>query len=191
MNNEIIQSGHCSFGENCQLIGKCVLDNCILGDNVIIEDSKLYNCKIKDNVIIRHNSVIYDTLIDNNSTIISSYIEESYIGEHCKVGPYAHLRPKTNLLGYNKVGSYVETKNATLGIHTTASHLAYIGDATVGKYCSRRLLFYWVASRSCCATEHWGKVIYCCRNNGDKRFGTRNFFYWSCATSEQTKPKNS
>ncbi len=127
---------NCTFGKSCHIVGQCTLEDCVIGNNVTIEDSKLYNCKIGDNVVIKHNCVIYDTVVDNNSNIVSSYIEESKVGEHCKIGPYAHLRPKTTLLGYNKVGAYVETKNATLGVHTTASHLAYIGDATIGKYCN-------------------------------------------------------
>ena len=57
---------------------------------------------------------------------------DSTVGEGCHVGPYAYLRPKSTVGNNCKVGDFVELKNATLGDGTKASHLTYIGDATVG-----------------------------------------------------------
>ena len=54
------------------------------------------------------------------------------VGEGCEVGPYASLRPGTVLEKGAKVGTFVETKNTTLGEGAKAPHLAYLGDATVG-----------------------------------------------------------
>ena len=45
----------------------------------------------------------------------------------------AHLRPGTVLTGNNKIGNFVETKKAVIGEKSQASHLTYIGDATLGK----------------------------------------------------------
>lgn len=61
-----------------------------------------------------------------------SYIEEARIGPGCHVGPYARLRTGTVLEERAKVGNFVETKKATLGPGAKASHLSYLGDATIG-----------------------------------------------------------
>ncbi|MCK4508648.1 MAG: bifunctional UDP-N-acetylglucosamine diphosphorylase/glucosamine-1-phosphate N-acetyltransferase GlmU [Desulfuromonadales bacterium] len=60
-------------------------------------------------------------------------MSESIIGDACAVGPMAHLRPGTVLTGHNKIGNFVETKKAVFGEKSQASHLTYIGDATLGK----------------------------------------------------------
>ena len=62
-----------------------------------------------------------------------SVLSESTIGDACAVGPMAHLRPGTVLAGNNKIGNFVETKKAVIGEKSQASHLTYIGDATLGK----------------------------------------------------------
>ena len=69
-----------------------------------------------------------------SSTIIKSYshIEGTHIGKNCQIGPFARLRPGTNLSEEVKVGNFVEVKNATLASKTKANHLTYIGDAKVG-----------------------------------------------------------
>ncbi|MDC3075648.1 bifunctional UDP-N-acetylglucosamine diphosphorylase/glucosamine-1-phosphate N-acetyltransferase GlmU [Paracoccaceae bacterium] len=69
-----------------------------------------------------------------SSTIIKSYshIEGTHIGKNCQIGPFARLRPGTNLSEEVKVGNFVEVKNATLASYTKANHLTYIGDANVG-----------------------------------------------------------
>ena len=54
------------------------------------------------------------------------------IGDGCEVGPYASLRPGTILKDGAKLGTFVETKNTTLGEKAKANHLAYLGDADVG-----------------------------------------------------------
>ncbi len=62
-----------------------------------------------------------------------SVLSESVVGDACAVGPMAHLRPGTVLTGNNKIGNFVETKKAVFGEKSQASHLTYIGDATLGK----------------------------------------------------------
>jgi bifunctional UDP-N-acetylglucosamine pyrophosphorylase/glucosamine-1-phosphate N-acetyltransferase len=59
--------------------------------------------------------------------------EECLLGECCEIGPFAHLRPGTELEGANRVGNFVETKKARLGRGSKASHLSYLGDAIVGR----------------------------------------------------------
>ena len=52
------------------------------------------------------------------------------------MGPFARLRPNTILENECRVGNFVEIKNSLLGQGTKANHLAYIGDAVVGKFCN-------------------------------------------------------
>jgi bifunctional UDP-N-acetylglucosamine pyrophosphorylase/glucosamine-1-phosphate N-acetyltransferase len=54
------------------------------------------------------------------------------IGAGCEVGPFTQLRAGTVLLDGAEVGNFTECKNSTIGAHTKAKHLAYIGDATLG-----------------------------------------------------------
>ncbi|HYD17395.1 MAG TPA: bifunctional UDP-N-acetylglucosamine diphosphorylase/glucosamine-1-phosphate N-acetyltransferase GlmU, partial [Patescibacteria group bacterium] len=60
------------------------------------------------------------------------HIEGASIAEGASVGPFARLRPGTVLGAESKVGNFVETKNAQLGAGAKASHLSYLGDATIG-----------------------------------------------------------
>lgn len=61
-----------------------------------------------------------------------SHIEGASVGPDCSVGPYARLRPGAVLEKGAKVGNFVEMKKAVLGEGAKASHLTYLGDATVG-----------------------------------------------------------
>ena len=58
---------------------------------------------------------------------------DSTVGENTTVGPYAYLRPNSNIGNNVKIGDFVEVKNATIGDGSKASHHSYIGDADVGE----------------------------------------------------------
>ena len=55
------------------------------------------------------------------------------IGDGASVGPFAYLRPGTQLGAHGKIGTFVETKNATIGDGSKVPHLTYVGDATIGE----------------------------------------------------------
>jgi len=55
------------------------------------------------------------------------------IGAHCEVGPFTHLRAGTRLEDHAEIGNFTECKNAHVGKHTKAKHLAYLGDVTLGE----------------------------------------------------------
>ena len=61
-----------------------------------------------------------------------SHLEGCHVGPDCSVGPFARLRPGAKMEKGSKVGNFVEMKKATLGEGAKASHLTYLGDATVG-----------------------------------------------------------
>jgi bifunctional UDP-N-acetylglucosamine pyrophosphorylase / glucosamine-1-phosphate N-acetyltransferase len=62
-----------------------------------------------------------------------SVMTDSQAGERCIIGPFSRLRPGTELDDEVHVGNFVETKKAKLGKGTKANHLAYLGDAVIGK----------------------------------------------------------
>jgi len=95
------------------LRGKTVIGpDCIIEPGVVVTD-----CQVGAKVHLKAGSVL----------------AEATLGDHCAIGPMAHLRPGTVLAGHNKLGNFVETKKAVFGEKSQASHLTYVGDATVGK----------------------------------------------------------
>ena len=62
-----------------------------------------------------------------------SVIDGATVGDHCQVGPFARLRPGTELAGGAKIGNFVETKKAVIGEGSKVNHLTYIGDSRIGK----------------------------------------------------------
>ena len=98
--------------------------------NVLLEG----DVTLGDNVTIGANCVIRDAAIGANTVIQPfSHIERAVLGTDCFIGPYARLRPGTDLGSAVRIGNFVETKNSTLGAGSKANHLAYIGDTTVGE----------------------------------------------------------
>ncbi|MCI6659514.1 MAG: hypothetical protein SOW48_04590 [Peptoniphilaceae bacterium] len=82
---------------------------------------------------ITAGSEIVDSILEEHVIVKHSLIEESYMEEGANIGPYSHLRPKAHLGKHVHIGNFVEVKNAVLEDDTKAGHLAYIGDADVGK----------------------------------------------------------
>lgn len=87
---------------------------------------------IGQNCTIGQNSRIVDSTIDDGVEIQSSHILESHVGSKTKVGPFAYIRPNSDIGSECKVGDFVEVKNSSMGDGAKASHLTYIGDADVG-----------------------------------------------------------
>ena len=79
--------------------------------------SQIKNCKIGDHVEIKPYSILEDAIVEKDS----------------QIGPFARLRPGTEIGVGAKIGNFVETKKARFGKGAKASHLAYIGDAEVGE----------------------------------------------------------
>lgn len=89
--------------------------------------------KIGEACLLGQNTRIEDSEIGNKVEIQTSTIIESQVGNGTKIGPYAYLRPNSKLGERVKIGDFVEVKNANISDGSKASHLAYIGDADVGK----------------------------------------------------------
>jgi bifunctional UDP-N-acetylglucosamine pyrophosphorylase/glucosamine-1-phosphate N-acetyltransferase len=90
--------------------------------------------KLADGVDIGANCWIRSTTI-GRGTRIEPYtmIDEAQIGANCRVGPYARIRPGTELAEGVHIGNFVEVKASSIAAHSKANHLSYIGDSTVGR----------------------------------------------------------
>ncbi|HTI35944.1 MAG TPA: bifunctional UDP-N-acetylglucosamine diphosphorylase/glucosamine-1-phosphate N-acetyltransferase GlmU [Vicinamibacterales bacterium] len=86
------------------------------------------NCVVNSGVRIV-NSTIEDGVVINNFCVII----DSRIRSGAQVGPFAHLRPESDVGEGARVGNFVELKNTHFGRGSKANHLAYLGDATIGE----------------------------------------------------------
>ena len=87
-------------------------ERCQIGQGTLIQ-----SCSIGDDVVVKAGSVL----------------EQSIVHEEVAIGPMAHLRPGSELAPQVKIGNFVETKKIYMGQGSKASHLTYLGDATIGK----------------------------------------------------------
>ncbi len=104
-------------------------------DSVIFPNVHLRNkTRIGKSCIVDTGSVICDSIIRDN-VHIEPYcvIEASLIDSNSQIGPFAHLRPQSDIKENVKIGNFVEVKKSTLSKGTKASHLSYIGDAELGE----------------------------------------------------------
>ena len=85
-------------------------------------------CRIGPNSILKNVTLGENTVIEAHSVL-----DDCVIGEHCRIGPFARLRPGTILGDRCKIGNFVETKKAVFDEDSQASHLSYLGDVTIGK----------------------------------------------------------
>jgi bifunctional UDP-N-acetylglucosamine pyrophosphorylase/glucosamine-1-phosphate N-acetyltransferase len=98
---------------NCYLHGETIIgERCVLEPNSQITDSKIGN-----DVVIKASSVI----------------AESTIHEGASIGPFARLRPGTEVKRNARIGNFVEVKKSVIGEATKANHVTYLGDTTVGR----------------------------------------------------------
>jgi len=89
---------------------------------------------IGEDCVIYPGTRIFNSAIGNRVTVKdSSLIEESKVGNGAVIGPFAHIRPKSEIGRDVKIGNFVEIKSARIGERTKASHLTYLGDSEVGR----------------------------------------------------------
>ncbi len=94
-------------------------------------------CRIGAECVIRPGCRIVDSSIGTRTEIKDySIVLESRVARDAAVGPFAHLRPGSILEDNTKVGNFVEMKKARLGRGSKASHLTYLGDATIAEGCN-------------------------------------------------------
>lgn len=115
----------------------CVIDSGVsVGADTIIEPfvQLLGKTRIGEGTRVASYSVITDSEIGANVTIRPGcVITEATIAEGAVLGPYAHVRPGSEIGENAHVGNFVETKKTRLGKGSKANHLTYLGDAVIGE----------------------------------------------------------
>jgi len=85
-------------------------------------------------VTINAHCVLKDVEVGEGTTIAPfSHVENARLGARCRVGPFARVRPASVLGDEVHIGNFVEVKASSIGERSKANHLAYVGDATVGR----------------------------------------------------------
>jgi bifunctional UDP-N-acetylglucosamine pyrophosphorylase/glucosamine-1-phosphate N-acetyltransferase len=131
VNRKLMQSGVTLIDPASAYISEQaeVSPDCVIGPNVQI----LGACKLGEGVRIDGTAWLSNVTVGPGCHLkLGVRAEDCIIGEESEIGPFANLRAGTELAGHNRIGNFVETKKARLGRGTKASHLSYLGDATIG-----------------------------------------------------------
>jgi bifunctional UDP-N-acetylglucosamine pyrophosphorylase / glucosamine-1-phosphate N-acetyltransferase len=103
-------------------------------DTVIYPNTTISRlAEIGEECVLGPNSRISNARVGTRVTIRESVVVDSTIGNDVSIGPYAHLRGEAVLGDQTHIGNFVEVKKSTLEKRVKASHLAYLGDATIGE----------------------------------------------------------
>lgn len=107
----------------------------VIGSDTIIYPGTVILGKttIGSECVIGPNSDIRNSVIEDHVVVRQSVVTDSKIGEAAQVGPFAHLRQQAVLGANTRVGNFVEIKKSSFGDGAKASHLSYIGDASIGE----------------------------------------------------------
>ncbi|MDK9873004.1 MAG: bifunctional UDP-N-acetylglucosamine diphosphorylase/glucosamine-1-phosphate N-acetyltransferase GlmU [Staphylococcus equorum] len=106
-----------------------------IGEDTIIEPGvKLAgHSEIGEETVVGQYTEITNSKIGDNVTIKHSVINEAMVDDYAIIGPFAQLRPGTDLGKKVKVGNFVEVKKSVVKAGAKLPHLSYIGDAEIGE----------------------------------------------------------
>ena len=105
-----------------------------LGTDVTLMPSTILKgtTSIGSGAVVGPETLITDSIVGANASVVKSHVTTSKIGDDANVGPFAYLRAGTDLGADGKIGAFVETKNAVIGAGSKVPHLSYVGDAEIG-----------------------------------------------------------
>ncbi|MDR0520010.1 MAG: UDP-N-acetylglucosamine diphosphorylase [Clostridiales Family XIII bacterium] len=123
-----------SIGEGTYIgAGVEIRAGAVIGKDCTIEKSgTVISSTVGDGCLIGQNSHLAGSEIGNNVKIIQSTIADSKVGSETSIGPFANIRPNSDIGEGCRIGNFVEIKNSSIGDGTKVSHLTYVGDADVG-----------------------------------------------------------
>ncbi len=111
------------------------VDATIGRDTVIYPGTQLLGAtRIGGRCHIGPDTTLTDVSVGDGATVVRTHGTSSVIGDDAVVGPFTYLRPGTVLGEDVKLGTFVETKNSTIGAGTKVPHLTYVGDADIGEH---------------------------------------------------------
>ncbi|WP_033288152.1 bifunctional UDP-N-acetylglucosamine diphosphorylase/glucosamine-1-phosphate N-acetyltransferase GlmU [Amycolatopsis jejuensis] len=107
-----------------------------LAPDVLIEPNTQLkgHTSVGEGAVVGPDTTLTDVRIGAGASVVRVHASDSELGDGVNVGPYTYLRPGTKLGAKGKLGAFVETKNADIGVGTKVPHLTYVGDATVGDH---------------------------------------------------------
>ena len=108
----------------------------VCGNDVEIDVNCIFegNVRLGDGVKVNANCILRNVVVADGTVIHPfSMLEDTKVGENCRVGPYARIRPGTQLDDVVHVGNFVEIKNSHIATGSKVNHLSYIGDTEMGK----------------------------------------------------------
>jgi bifunctional UDP-N-acetylglucosamine pyrophosphorylase/glucosamine-1-phosphate N-acetyltransferase len=114
----------------------CVIDATVeVGADTVIEPfvqllgaTKIgSDCRVRSYSVVQNSSLGAGVLVRNGCVL-----DEATVGDGAMLGPYAHLRPGSEIGEQAHVGNFVETKKTRMGRGSKANHLSYLGDAVIG-----------------------------------------------------------
>jgi bifunctional UDP-N-acetylglucosamine pyrophosphorylase/glucosamine-1-phosphate N-acetyltransferase len=107
--------------------------DCVIDIDVVLEGRVV----LGEDVRIGAGCIIKDAEIGDGAQIHPhTVIDGARIGRACEIGPFARMRPGSDLADQVKIGNFVETKKTKLGRGTKSNHFAYLGDTTTGEDCN-------------------------------------------------------
>ncbi len=110
----------------------CGLD-CLIDINVVFEGQ----VHLGDGVVIEPNCVLRNVTLGNGVRVRAfSHLDGAQLAADVEVGPYARLRPGTQMAAGSKVGNFVEIKASQIGAGSKINHLSYVGDTLMGAHCN-------------------------------------------------------
>ena len=106
------------------------------GRDVFIDVNTVFEGKVTlgDNVQVKMNNLVRDCEIGSGTVVRANcHLEDAKTGSDCVIGPYARLRPGSDLADNVKIGNFVEVKKSTIADGSKVNHLTYIGDSVIGE----------------------------------------------------------
>jgi bifunctional UDP-N-acetylglucosamine pyrophosphorylase/glucosamine-1-phosphate N-acetyltransferase len=89
---------------------------------------------VAEGATVGPDTTLTDVEVGARASVVRTHGSGARIGEGATVGPFSYLRPGTVLGADGKIGTFVETKNAEIGVGSKVPHLSYVGDATIGEH---------------------------------------------------------
>jgi len=121
----LIDSSHCYIDSEVE-IG----EGTVIYPNTFITGQS----KIGKNVTIEMGAQIKDSIVDDNAQVLAySVLEGAHLHAKASAGPFARLRPGSDIGPESKIGNFVEIKKSVLAKGVKVSHLSYVGDAFIGE----------------------------------------------------------
>jgi len=102
-------------------------------DTTVLPGTQLHGwTTVATGAVVGPDTTLRDVEVREGASVVRTHGSGAVIGVGASVGPFAYLRPGTVLGADGKIGTFVETKNVTIGAGSKVPHLTYAGDATIG-----------------------------------------------------------